>query len=109
MASAKDFNKLGTIEGVSHFILVRNDGHVVAHNTDKAGELSSTIVMGGRNCNKLQDYIDCGQSSHLCVERTNGSNYMVFTLGNYFLGILQDPDYDSQTTAEAVINYLKTI
>jgi len=109
MASASDFAKLKDINGVFQYILVRNDGHVVTHNTKDAVAFSSTIVMSGRNCKQLESVLDSGQYIYLCVERENGHNLLVFSLGNYFLGIIEEADSDTQTTVDLIIDYLKTI
>ena len=109
MASASDFSKLKNIEGVGHYILVRNDGHVVTHNLNNAVELSSTIVMSGRSFKKLEDFLDCGQCIYLCVERNKDNNLLVFPLGKYFLGIVEESDSDTKTTVDSIINYLKNL
>lgn len=109
MASTSDFSKLKDIEGVGQYILVRNDGHIVTHNTSNAVELSSTIVMSGQNCKNLENFLDCGQCMYLCIERNNGNNLLVFPLGKYFLGIVEESDSDTKTTVDSIINYLRTI
>jgi len=109
MASVSDFKKLGDINGVAQYILVRNDGHVVTHNTSNAVEFSSTIVMSGRNCKNLEQFLDSGNCVYLCVERQDGNNLLVFTLGKYFLGVIEKPDSDTKTTVNSIISYLQRL
>ncbi len=109
MAAVSDFKKLKEIKGVAHYILVQNDGRIVTHNTNKASELSPTIVISGKNCKKLEKFIAGGQYIYLSVERKGGNNLLVFALGNYFLGILEKSDSDTKTMVDSIISYLKTL
>lgn len=109
MASASDFNKLQDIKGVYQYILVRNDGHIVTSNAPNAVEFSSSIIMSGTHFKNLENILDSGHSSYLCVEPNQGSNFLIFTLGNYFLGIIEQPDSDTKTTVNSIISYLQTI
>lgn len=107
MATAKDFSRLGTIEGVAQFILVRNDGYVVSENFEDAVSLSSAIVTSGKYCDSLSDNLGGRRYIHLCIERSSGSNILVFSLGRYYLGIIKQPDSDPQTVADSILAFLK--
>ena len=109
MAAASDFKKLGGIKGVAHYILVQNDGHIVAHNTINAAGLASTIVISGKNSKKLEKFLDSGKWIYFSVERNGGGNLLVFSLGNYFLGIIEKHDSDTKTMVDSIISYLKTL
>ncbi len=109
MASANDFNKLKDVPGVYHFMLVQNDGHIVCSNAPNAIEFSSAIIMSGTHFKNLESILDSGRSTHLCVERNKESSFLVFTLGNYFLGVVEQPDSDTQKTVNSIISYLKTL
>ena len=109
MVSTSDFNKLSNIKGIAQFILVRKDGHVVTHNSPKMVELSSTIVMSGRNCQKLEEFLESGNCIYLHVEREQGSNLLIFSLGKYFLGVIEKTDSDTKKTVDSIISYLKKL
>lgn len=109
MATAKDFSRLGDIEGVAKYILVRNDGYVVSDNYNEAVALSSTIVTTGKYCDSLTDDLDGKRYIYCCVERTSGDNVLVFSLGRYYLGIIKHADTDPQKLADTIIGFLKAL
>ena len=109
MATAKDFSKLGDIEGVSRYILVRNDGYVVSENHEDAVALSSAIVTSGKYCDSLTDDLDGRRYIYCCVERNSGNNVLVFSLGRYYLGIIKHSDTDPQQLADTIIGFLKAL
>ncbi len=109
MATAKDFSRLGDIEGISRYILVRNDGYVISKNYDDAVALSSAIVTSGKNCDSLYDDLDGRRYIYCCVERSSGDNILVFSLGRYYLGIIKHSDTDPQQLADTIIGFLKAL
>jgi hypothetical protein len=109
MATAKDFSRLGDIEGVSRYILVRNDGYVVSENYAEAVALSSAIVTSGKYCDSLADDLEGRRYIYCCVERTSGENVLVFSLGRYYLGIIKHSGSDPQQLADTIIGFLKAL
>lgn len=109
MATAKDFSRLGDIEGVARYILVRDDGYVVSENYEEAVALSSAIVTSGKYCDSLSDDLEGRQYIYCCVERTSGDNVLVFSLGRYYLGIIKHSDCDPEQLANTIIAFLKAL
>jgi hypothetical protein len=109
MATAKDFSRLGDIDGVSRYILVRNDGFVVSENYEEAVALSSAIVTSGKYCDSLGDDLESGRYIYCCIERESGENVLIFSLGRYYLGIIKHPDSDPQQLADTIIIFLKSL
>lgn len=109
MASASDFKKLSTFEGVVGYLLVREDNHIVVHNTEDPEKLSSAIIACVKDCREIEDFLDTGQFSRLCVERKEGNNLLIFSLGKYFLGIIKTDDVNPSTMVDSIISYLKTL
>ena len=109
MATTKDFSRLGDIEGVAHYMLIRNDGYVVSENYDEAVTLSSSIVTTGKYCDSLADDMAGRQYLYCCVERKSGDNILVFSLGRYYLGIIKHPATDPQILADLIIAFLRTL
>lgn len=109
MATTKDFTRLGDIEGVANYILVRNDGYVVSENYNDAVSISSSIVTTGQLCDSLADDLSGRRYIYCCVERTSGDNILVFSLGRYFLGIIKHPSSDPQALADSIIAFLRTL
>jgi len=109
MATAKDFSRLGDIEGVSQYILVRNDGYVISENYEEAFALSSAIVTSGKYCDSLADDLEGRRYIYCCIERNSGNNVLVFSLGRYYLGIIKHSDTDPQQLADTIIGFLKAL
>jgi hypothetical protein len=109
MATAKDFSRLGDIEEVSRYILVRDDGYVVNNNNDDDVALSSSIVTTGQYCESLAKDLAGRKYIYCCVERASGNDIMVFSLGKYYLGVIKHVNTTSEQLAEAVIAFLKAI
>lgn len=109
MATAKDFSRLGDIEGVNNYILVRNDGYVVSENYEDAVTLSSAIVTSGRQCDSLSEDLEDRRYIYSCVERHSGENVLVFSLGRYYLGIIKHAASDPQQIADKIIAFLKSL
>ncbi len=109
MATTKDFSRLGDIEGVANYILVRNDGYVVSENYDDAVALSSAIVTTGKLCDSLVDDLSNRRYIYCCIERKSGDNLLVFSLGRYFLGIIKHPAAEPQALADGIIAFLRTL
>lgn len=109
MATAKDFSRLGDIEGVANYILVRNDGYVVSDNYDQAVSLASAIVTTGNYCDSLVDDFKDRRYIYCCIERDSGNNILVFSLGRYFLGIIQHADSNPQQLTDTIIGFLKAL
>jgi len=109
MATTKDFARLGDIEGVANYILVRNDGYVVSDNYPDAVTLSSSIVTTGKSCDSLADDLSGRRYIYCCVERKSGDNILVFLLGRYYLGIIKHPATEPQVLADSIIAFLRTL
>ncbi len=108
MATAKDFTGLGNIEGVSQYLLVQNDGNIRASNMENGQSTAITIMGSGQHCANLSQHLGGLQYIHLCIERES-NNLLVFSLGEYYLGILEEGDRSTQETVNNVISFLKSI
>ena len=109
MATAKDFSRLIEINGVAQFILVRNDGSVVSGNFSDPISVASTIITAGQLCDSLSEDLNNKRYIHLCVERSNGENIFIFSLGTYYLGIMKHADSDPAMLSDAVLGFLKAL
>jgi len=109
MATAKDFSRLGDIDGVSSYILVRNDGYVVSENYEEAVALSSAIVTSGEYCDSLAEDLSGRNYIYCCVERDSGNDVLVFSLGKYYLGIIKHADTIPNHLADTIIAFLKAL
>ncbi len=109
MATAKDFSKIGEIEGVANFLLVRDDGQVVSGNFDDTVSISSTIINTGKICDSFSEDLSNRRYIYFCVERTNGENIFVFSLGRYFLGVIKHQQADPALLSDSIVRFLKAL
>ncbi len=82
---------------------------MVSANMEDAVALSSTIVMSGINSESLEKKMGGQRYRYLAVERNDGEDLVVFSLGNYFLGIIKMLNYDSPQAITGVIGFLKAL
>ena len=109
MATAKDFAQIENLNGVASYIMVRGDGHVVGENMEADPALSATIINCGKTCNSLAGDMNDRRHIHLCITRSSGNNLLIFSLGKYYLGVIQHNSVTTQEVADNVINFLKTL
>ncbi len=109
MATLNDFKRLADLKGVKYYILVKRDGAVVSANMEDAVVLSSTIVMSGLNSEGLETKMGGQRHRYLTIERSDGEDLVVFSLGNYFLGIIKILNCDSLQAITEVIGFLKDL
>jgi len=109
MASAKDIARLEQIEGVAHYILVRDDGHVISQNMEDAARFAPIISSCGTQCDALATDMGGNRYIHLCIEQESGNDLLVFSLGRYYLGIFKHMESERQETIDKVIYFLKNL
>ncbi len=109
MVTKKDFKQLAGLDGVAHYLLVRRDGAVVAGNLETAVSLASTVVLSGISCEAMEKNVGGKRYSYMTIERESGEHLVIFSLGNYFLGVIQQSGNDSIQLIESVIAFLKKL
>ena len=109
MATAKDFLKLGDIDGVLRYILLRSDGSLISGNFEDPDAVSQAIVSVGQLCDSFSEDLSNRHYLHLCAEQTNGENIFIFPLGAFYLGIIKQTDTDPAVLCESVLSFLKAL
>ncbi len=109
MATAKDFLKLGEIDGVAKYILLRSDGSLISGNFEDPGSVSQAIVSTGQLCDNFSQDLSNRHYLHLCVEQGNGDNIFIFPLGAFYLGIIKQAGTDPAVVSESVLSFLKAL
>ncbi len=85
-------NLILKIDGVTNYILVRDDGHTLSHNFNNLEALPSIVTFNGLNCEALKPLMGLTYFKYLSYTRKNDEKLLIFPLGKYFLGILQQPE-----------------
>lgn len=107
MASAKDFARLTLINGITASILVRGDGQIIGQASEEIAAYAPLIARSGAGCDSLSSGMGGNRYLHLCLERESGLDILVFPLGQFYLGVLKDPDSERQEILNQVIFFLK--
>ncbi len=105
-------NRILQIEGVENFILMKEDGDIIAHNINTSQEdpesVSTVVLSTGLHSDNLKSIMGFTHFNCLKIVREKKENIFVFPLKNYFLGIFQDPknDKNSLTLIKNVTNFI---
>ena len=101
MATTKDLVKwILRIEGVTAYILVRDDGHIISHNFEDGDTVASIVTYTGLNCRAIKSAIGVMYFKMAGYTRKNDEKLLIFPLGKYFIGISQDSEaYTPDITA----------
>lgn len=101
MAKLKSLvNWILQIDGVAAYILVRDDGHIISHNFEDSDTVASIITYTGLNGKAIKSTIGLMVFKMASYTRENDEKLLIFPLGKYFIGLLQQPDaYTPDITA----------
>jgi len=101
-------NQLEQINGIESYILVEQDGAVVAHNMKNHDEISSMVTICGIGSSAIMESIGFSRIKYLMLSRIDKRNFLVFLFDEYFLGVQQvsgtDGDQLSVEIAETFNN-----
>ncbi len=97
------------IEGIEHYILVRDDGHTLSHNFPETGTLPSIITFNGLNSEALKPIMGLSYFKYMSYTRDNNENLLIFPLGKYFIGISQQSEAYTLDIVEKIEAAFETI
>ncbi len=109
MVTTKDLKQVEDLDGVANYLLVRRDGAVVSKNIEDAVTLASTVVLSGTSCEAMEKNMGGKRYRYMAIERESGEHLLIFSLGNYFLGIIQQSGHDIQKLNDTIIAFLKKL
>lgn len=94
MATIHDFlARINKIEGVAGCLLVKDDGHVLAHLVDGPGDYSSLIAICSKHALTIMETSGFSFFRSLSFAQGKGQGFHIFPLQQYYLGVIQQPDY----------------
>ena len=103
MATAKDFlARINKIDGVAGCLLVKDDGHILAHLVDGPGDYSSLIAICSKYALTIMETSGFSFFRSLSFAQDKGKGLHIFPLQQYYLGVIQQPGHP----AEEVINHV---
>jgi len=107
MASAEEFSKgIAAIPGIRSYLLVRKDGLLITHNLVNPEELAAAVVSSGLGAAAVKSSLGGSCFRYLAFARANQEKLLVFPIGNYFIGIVQDAETSAPELAAEVIQYI---
>ncbi len=91
-------NKILQIQGVGGFVLVRNNGQLLASKTDITIDpqtLAAMMILSSQDCKTLQSIMGFSRYHYLMVTQEKIGNLYVFQIQNHLLGVIHRyPDHD---------------
>lgn len=90
--------KILQIQGVGGFLLVRNNGQLLASKTDMTTDpqtLAAMMTLSSQDSKSLQSTMGLGRYHYLMVTQENIGKLYVFPIQNHLLGVIHRcPDHD---------------
>jgi predicted regulator of Ras-like GTPase activity (Roadblock/LC7/MglB family) len=91
-------NKILQIQGVGGFILVRNNGQLLASKADITIDpqtLAAMMILSSQDCKTLQSTMGFSRYHYLMVTQEKIGKLYVFPIQNHLLGVIHRyPDHD---------------
>ncbi len=106
MVTTKDLKQVADLDGIASYLLVRRDGAVVAQNMEDAVTLASMVVVSGISCEAMEKNLGGKRYRYMAIEREGGEHLLIFSLGNYFLGVIKQSSYDIEQLIDTVSAFL---
>lgn len=108
MATLQEFvGELRRVEGVGGYLLVRRDGHLLAHNVEDPEGMASLVAVVGLTAGKVQADLGLQDFRYLVFGGEEGYQFLLFSLGNYFLGIAPAAPADGPQVTATMIRFLR--
>lgn len=110
MTTVKEFlARVNDIKGVEGCLLVRADGHLLGHLVKNPEKLSSLSAISAKYARGLMDKAGFSYFRLLSFERASGGNFHIFPIDQYYLGVVQSPDFPLTTMVEKVTSLLSLV
>lgn len=105
MATIKEFEKIAEIAGVKSYILVKNNGSVAARQIEEPERIARIVLRCGQN----SDAIGVSRFRYLVLARENRENFIIFPIGNYYLGVVKEKNIDSMVLVNSVLDFFENL
>ncbi|PLX97342.1 MAG: hypothetical protein C0622_13295 [Desulfuromonas sp.] len=110
MATAKDFvARIDKIEGVAGCLLMKTDGTLIDQTLEDAATYASLMAAGRKEADSLMRMIGCSDCQHICFGRADSSDFYVFPIENFMLGIVQQTNCDTSDMLDTVYGLIDRV
>lgn len=110
MSSIKEkfAKRLLQINGVKRYILVRNDGEILAHNLmeENPETISSILLFSALNCDKIKSGFGFRNVKYMAVSKDNNENLYIFQMEKYYLGVMQHSNANTMELIKDVSGFI---
>lgn len=100
---------LSQINGVEGFIVLRKDGHILAHNVAHAENYASLATLSGISAQGVQKTMGFTPFHHLAFTRIHAPSLIVFTLDKFYVGVVAKGGANLSELIEDVNGFLLKI
>lgn len=108
MTALQDFARVMDVVGVSEYVLVRQDGHVMVHEAKDYEALGHIVQLCGVNCDAIKTGIP-SRFHYFLYNRECGEHLLVFPIGSYYLGVIQTSAVESSHVALSVQDFIHAL
>jgi len=106
MATVKEFSQLIKKYGVKQYIIVKNNGTIMAqHHIEEPDRVADFVLACGRNC----DASGSVRFRFLLFSSSSCENFFVFPVGNYYLGMVQEQDADDRVLVKNILTSINDL
>lgn len=105
MATIKDLIAICKVAGVDQFIFVNGKGSIAAHNIKNPAPAAKVVL----NCGKNSSTISKTDFKYLVFSRKNKKSFLIFPVGNYYLGVIKDSSFSDNELVENLIIFIKNL
>jgi len=110
MATIKEFlARVKGIDGVDGCLLVSEEGRLYGHMLDSPDKFSSLLTISMKYAHEILNAAGFTHCRFVSFERAMGYNFHIFPMGEYYLGIVQDPDFPRDKMIKKVNHTLSMV
>ncbi|MEN8257300.1 MAG: hypothetical protein ABFS09_05500 [Thermodesulfobacteriota bacterium] len=108
MMTLHDFSQVKDVVGVTEYVLVRQDGLPMVYDAVDHEGLAQVVMLCGTNCDAIKAGIP-SRFNYFLFSRECGEHLLVFPVGGYYLGVIQNPSVESSHVALSVTNFIRNL
>jgi len=105
MTTLEEFSKIIEIDCLKQYILIKNNGIILANTMAKAKNIVDFVLACGDNCRALTNY----RVMFFMFPRDNHENFFIFSLGKYYLGVVKNQGADDGMLVKKVLTFINDL
>ncbi len=100
-----EFSQIKEIKGIKKYLLVKSSGRIILGDGLKSENFKGMLLACGREA----DLLGSTRFTVFLINRKNGEDFLIFPVGNYYLGVIKEKSADTKVLANKVIAFIKDI